>query len=57
MLTNRLGVQGVRALRARRGWIVFSTVITFVATASAYVFFVLSPSQLATLANMIRSRL
>jgi len=49
ILTLRLGVQGLRALRARRSWIAASTVVTFVATASAYVFFVLTPSQLGSL--------
>jgi alginate O-acetyltransferase complex protein AlgI len=49
VLTMRLGVQGLRALRARRSWIAVSTAVTFVATASAYVFFVLTPSQLGSL--------
>jgi D-alanyl-lipoteichoic acid acyltransferase DltB (MBOAT superfamily) len=47
-LTGRLGAEGLHALRARRSWAVAGTVVTFVATASAYVFFVLTPSQLAS---------
>ena len=55
VLTKRLGVQGLRALRVNRGWIVLSTVMTFVATASAYVFFVLTPEQLGLLWAALRS--
>ena len=51
VLTARLGVEGLQALRARPGWAVAGTVVTFVATASAYVFFVLTPSQLGSLST------
>lgn len=49
-LSARLGAAGLRALRARRIWAVAGTVVTFVLTASAYLFFVLSPEQLGILA-------
>lgn len=53
VLTAKLGAQGLRALRARRSWAIMGGSITFVATASAYVFFVLTPSQLASLARAL----
>jgi D-alanyl-lipoteichoic acid acyltransferase DltB (MBOAT superfamily) len=49
VLTGRLGAEGLLALRARPSWAVAGTVVTFIATASAYVFFVLTPSQLVSL--------
>jgi D-alanyl-lipoteichoic acid acyltransferase DltB (MBOAT superfamily) len=57
LLTARLGAQRVRALRSRWNWTVASTALTFVATASAYVFFLLTPAQLMVLLTGIRSRL
>lgn len=57
VLTTRLGPQQARALRARPAWAVVSTVVTFVATASAYVLFVLSPLQLDALWAAIRGAL
>jgi D-alanyl-lipoteichoic acid acyltransferase DltB (MBOAT superfamily) len=49
VLAGRLGAEGLQALRARPSWAVAGTVVTFVATASAYVFFVLTPSELVSL--------
>ena len=49
LLSERLGGEGLRALRARPSWAILGTVVTFVATASAYVFFVLTPAQLLSL--------
>jgi D-alanyl-lipoteichoic acid acyltransferase DltB (MBOAT superfamily) len=49
LLAGRLGAEGLHALRARPSWAVAATIVTFVATASAYVFFVLTPSELVSL--------
>jgi D-alanyl-lipoteichoic acid acyltransferase DltB (MBOAT superfamily) len=57
LLTARLGAQRVRALRSSWNWTVASTALTFVATASAYIFFLLTPAQLMLLLTTIRSRL
>jgi alginate O-acetyltransferase complex protein AlgI len=51
VLSNVLGAEGLRALRARPLWATLGTIVTFVATASAYVFFVLSPMQLLSLVH------
>ena len=52
VLSVRLGAQGLRDLRARPSWAIAGTVVTFVATASAYVFFVLTPRQLLSLVGL-----
>ena len=49
VLALRLGAQGLRDLRARPSWALLGTGVTFVATASAYIFFVLTPAQLLSL--------
>jgi alginate O-acetyltransferase complex protein AlgI len=56
VLTTRLGAPRLRALRAQRVWVTAGTVLTFVATASAYVFFVLTPSQLVAVATSLGGR-
>ena len=49
VLQDRLGRKGLRRLRANRLWQAGSTLLTFVVTASAYVFFVLEPEQVGEL--------
>ncbi|MBM4383054.1 MAG: MBOAT family protein [Deltaproteobacteria bacterium] len=49
ILESRLGAAGLRSLRARRWWSVVGTACTLLLTASAYVFFVLTPDDLASL--------
>jgi len=56
VLSQRLGAEGLRALRARPSWAILGTVVTFVATASAYVFFVLTPAQLLSLVYRVGVR-
>jgi D-alanyl-lipoteichoic acid acyltransferase DltB (MBOAT superfamily) len=56
VLSLRLGAQGLRNLRARPSWAILGTAVTFVATASAYIFFVLTPAQLFSLVRMVGSR-
>lgn len=56
VLSERLGGDGLRALRARPSWAILGTVVTFVATASAYVFFVLTPAQLLSLVHRVGVR-
>lgn len=51
LLTSSLGAVRLRELRATRPWTLASTGLTFVATASAYAFFVLTPAQLTSLAT------
>lgn len=51
LLTSSLGAARLRELRATRPWVLASTGLTFVATASAYAFFVLTPAQLTSLAT------
>jgi D-alanyl-lipoteichoic acid acyltransferase DltB (MBOAT superfamily) len=52
-LEGSLGTAGVRALRARRWWSALGTAVTLVLSASAYVFFVLSPADLTALRTRI----
>ena len=52
LLERRLGRAGLRKLRANRAYIAASTLLTFVATGSAYVFFVLDPTSLAAMLGL-----
>jgi D-alanyl-lipoteichoic acid acyltransferase DltB (MBOAT superfamily) len=52
VLSVRLGAQGLRDLRAQPAWALLGTAVTFVATASAYIFFVLTPAQLMSLVGL-----
>jgi D-alanyl-lipoteichoic acid acyltransferase DltB (MBOAT superfamily) len=57
LLTRQLGAQQLRALRSRYSWVAVSTTLTFVVTASTYLFFILTPAQLSFLVATIGSRL
>jgi D-alanyl-lipoteichoic acid acyltransferase DltB (MBOAT superfamily) len=52
VLSQRLGAQGLRSLREHRAWVVLGTATTFVASASAYAFFVLTPPQILSLVGL-----